>query len=222
MKERAFSFYEYAGIVVPGTALLFGLFFVLPEIKSIFLKGGFGVGDLGLFVIISYVAGHLIAAVGNLLELFWWGLRGGMPSLWVVRKNQRLLAPEQIVKLEARVRARLGLQSITIVGMEPGRWEPVFGQLRAEVAREGRDARAEIFNGNYGMSRGIASAFLMVALINVAAAWTEWRVTLVSILLFLLALTRMNRFGIHYARAMLWEFLQLPESEKERLKVTVP
>lgn len=196
-----------------------GCFFVLPEFRAVFLKGGVGVGDLGLFLVVSYVAGHLVAAVGNVLESVWWRFRGGWPSQWILRKDQKILAPAQVTKLEARIRGRLGLPSVMLAGMEPGQWQSVFRQITTEVAREGRDARAEIFNGNYGMNRGIASAFLMVALFNVSASWTDWQTTILSALLALLALTRMDRFGGHYARTMIMEFLQLPETDKDRAKV---
>ncbi|WP_372399859.1 hypothetical protein ABMY26_33915 [Azospirillum sp. HJ39] len=211
MKPSTLSLYEQVGIVIPGTTVLFGLFFVSPELKAMFLRDGFGLGDFGLFVTVSYVAGHLVAAVGNALETLYWKPFGGMPSVWIAKAGQTVIAPSQAEKLERLIGSRLGLPIPTICGMAPGEWHQVFMQMTADVRASKADGRAEIFNANYGLNRGIAAGLLVVAVTNLVLAPTSWRVTLVALVLFGLALSRMHRFGVHYARAMCREFLRLPE-----------
>jgi hypothetical protein len=55
------SFYEQLGIVIPGSVLMFGLTLYYPALQLITGKDGLSVGDLGLFVLIAYAAGHLVA-----------------------------------------------------------------------------------------------------------------------------------------------------------------
>jgi hypothetical protein len=62
-----FNAYEFIGILAPGGTILFGLALIFPELKAVFFEQGFSLGDLGLFVILAFVAGHLIQAVGNAL-----------------------------------------------------------------------------------------------------------------------------------------------------------
>jgi hypothetical protein len=77
------SFYEQVGIVIPGSVLVFGLVMYYPQLQLLTVKDGMSVGELGLFVLIAYAAGHLIAAIANALENLFWGMLGGMPSDWV-------------------------------------------------------------------------------------------------------------------------------------------
>src|SRR5215469_16076236 len=99
--SKNFSFYEHSGILIPGAALVFGLLFFFPEFRALFFSDGVSVGGLGLFLLISYAAGHLAAALGNIMEACLWGIGGGRPLTWVVRPDSNLLAPEQLGSLES-------------------------------------------------------------------------------------------------------------------------
>jgi hypothetical protein len=43
------TFYEQVGIVIPGSALLFGLLFYFPALKDMIAKDGISLGDFGVF-----------------------------------------------------------------------------------------------------------------------------------------------------------------------------
>ncbi len=73
------SFYDQAGIVTPGAVFLFGMMFYKPALRDVFAKDGVSVGGLGIFVIISYASGHLLAALGNVIEKLYWRSKGGVP-----------------------------------------------------------------------------------------------------------------------------------------------
>src|SRR5262249_41166639 len=103
------SFYEQIGVVTPGAVFLFGLMFYIPELRDILAKDGISVGSLGVFVILSYATGHLLAAVGNAIERAYWWAKGGMPSDRIVGSKPALLSPAQIAKVQAKVSSRLGL-----------------------------------------------------------------------------------------------------------------
>jgi hypothetical protein len=98
------SFYEQVGIVIPGAVLLFVAMFYLPELRDILGKDGINLGGLGVFVLIAYATGHVLAAIGNLVEAVYWRTRAGMPTNWVVGIRPRLLSPEQIAALEVAVK----------------------------------------------------------------------------------------------------------------------
>ena len=75
-----FDAYEIVGVIMPGSVLLFGMALLFPDLKSLFFAQGFSLGELGLFLVLSYVTGHLIQAIGNLLEFIVWKGFGGMPT----------------------------------------------------------------------------------------------------------------------------------------------
>src|SRR5260370_34652050 len=105
---KNFSFYEQTGILIPGATLVFGLLFFFPEFRALFFSDGVSIGGLGLFLLISYAAGHLAAALRSLLEIaVWLGRR--RPSDWVGRPNTPLLSPEETGSLEQLVRPPLRL-----------------------------------------------------------------------------------------------------------------
>src|SRR5271169_5088283 len=108
------TFYEQVGIVIPGAVFLFGLLFFFPSLKELLAKDGVSIGQLGIYVLLSYAAGHLIAALGNFGENLLWKLMGGMPSNWVVQEKTTLLSEEQRARLPDKIKARLGLTVPTI------------------------------------------------------------------------------------------------------------
>src|SRR5258708_1572629 len=108
--SRNFSFYEQTGILIPGATLVFGLLFFFPDFRQLFFSDGVSIGGLGLFLLISYAAGHLAAALGNIMEAFLWQASGGRPSNWVIRDKNSLLAPEQRNSLQNLIKQRLRLR----------------------------------------------------------------------------------------------------------------
>src|SRR5207302_5598153 len=106
---RKFDFYEFTGILTPGTLLLVGLMYFWPGIVAPNDLDKISVGGLGMFTLLAYVAGHLVQAVGNLIEKGWWGIAGGVPTDWIRSGKADLLAPAQIEKLKVDLLKRLGV-----------------------------------------------------------------------------------------------------------------
>lgn len=212
---KKLTFYEQVGIVIPGSVLLFGLLFFFPALKELLAKDGVSVGQLGIFVLLSYAAGHLIAAVANAGEGLLWKPFGGMPSEWVVRERTSLLSDDQRARLPRKLEARLGIAVVDVVGMDRKRWFPISRQIYTDVERNGKKDRIETFNGNYGLNRGLAAgcfALACVALLN------DWRVSL-GLLGFCCAYVyRAYRFGVHYARELYVQFLLMADAPGKPLK----
>ena len=80
---RNFSFYEFVGVLVPGVLFLFGLGYFAPDqsaLKPLFLPEN--LGSTVVHVILAYAIGHLVQALGNLLENGYWYVQSGMPTDW--------------------------------------------------------------------------------------------------------------------------------------------
>jgi len=206
---KNFSFYEQTGILIPGATLVFGLLFFFPEFRALFFSDGVSIGGLGLFLLISYAAGHLAAALGSIMEIAVW-LGRGRPSDWVVRQNTPLLSPEQTDSLEQLIRQRLRLDIGTVRGMSPKQWLPISRQIYADVMSHGKPARIDSFDGNYTLNRGLAAALLALALLSLAYSETDWRVTMGLLPIALIYGYRMYRFGLSYASELYSQFLLLP------------
>lgn len=213
MKMKELSFYEQAGLLLPGAILLFGLLLLIPELTPLFIDGGITIGGLGLFLLIAYALGHLVAAAGNLIEAVMWWPAGGKPTTWVPNpRRMRLLTATQHEALLAKVNARLGLGVTAIRGLPKREWEAHFGLLYRDVLNAGDCQRLETFNGNYGLNRGLAAALLAlvaVAVIRQPENWL-WYVTALAVAFAGYAF-RTIRFGLYWAREVYLTFLLLPD-----------
>lgn len=208
--KRNLTFYEQVGILIPGGVLLFGLFFYVPELQAMFAKEGIGLGSLGIFLIVAYAVGHALAGFGNLIDNAYWHFRGGLPSNWVIGSKPRLLSTAQIATVHERIRQRLGLTLPPLSDLDAHTWYPVTRQIYSDVQRFGRPDRVDTFNGNYGLNRGLSMATLALAIVTLIAKPEQWYVSLGLLLLSVVYLYHMSRFGQHYARELFVQFLLLP------------
>lgn len=207
---KTFDFYEFTGVLCPGAVVLFSLSLVVPEFGMLFLNQSVTVGDLGLFVILSYVAGHLVQALGTLLETGFWLSLGGKPTDWVRTGKRALLSTTQLDLLKRRIARQTGSALDALDGKA---WSAITRSLDIAIDRAGRAKRTHMFNGNYAMFRGLSAAFLLTAAI--ALATLSFNLTMLAILIAATALSlfRMWRFGVHYARELFVEYLQVPEDQ---------
>lgn len=209
--KREFDFYEFTGVLLPGVIGLFGVSILFPEIRSFIWCKEFSLGDFGIAVLLSYAGGQILQALGNVIESIWWKFIGGMPSDWVRTSKRFLISEEQTELLEKILPSVLGINlSKPIKELDKNRWFSITRQMYAAIEKAERAKRVDIFNGNYGLNRGIASALLFVlALCIIYFGTTLWQIEIWLLLGFGVALYRMHRFGRHYARELFVQFLQL-------------
>jgi hypothetical protein len=209
---KTFDFYEFAGVLAPGAVFLFSLTVLLPQLGSAMGRDNMTIGNLGIFVILSYVTGHLVQAAGNVLERAMWKPFGGMPTHWVRKHRQSLLAPAQREALATKLKTKLGLAlPEELSKLDQRAWSGITSQIYACVQCAGASNRIDIFNANYGMFRGIAAAiFLTQTALLFLHGINHWKISLVLALALAASLYRMFRFGKHYARELFVQFLQLP------------
>jgi hypothetical protein len=208
---RSFDFYEFTGVIAPGTIVLLCFALLYPEIRLLFDKD-LTVGGLGIFLIVAYVAGHLTQAIGNSIEALWWKAWSGMPTDWARSGKGNLISDQQIEAMQEQLASKLKLQTVTAIPeLSQQAWFAVTRQMHAAVAAESRAGRIDIFNGNYGLNRGIASALLIASLFTITRGAVHWSAALAALVGAGVALYRMHRFAKHYARELFVQFLQLPE-----------
>jgi hypothetical protein len=201
--KTQFNAYEYIGIIAPGSVLCLGIIMIWPEAKEIFFNESFTVGELGLFLIISYVTGHLLQSVGNVIEKVLWYFCGGMPTNWVLQKNQKLISPQQRKKLEAKTNQDLE-------SLSEKDWQPFVREIYIDVEKAARNNRIDSFNKSYGLLRGIASGFFVLAVVIPLHLPENWRVSLWLLGLGVFpAMVRMFRFGKLYGRELIIEYIKL-------------
>lgn len=201
------TFYEQVGIVIPGALFMVGLLFYFPALNTLVAKDGVTLGQFGIFLLLSYAAGHFIAALGNALESALWRSFGGMPSDWVTKQQSSLLLPQQITALETKVASRFNVNIGKLPGMDRKVWWPISRQVYADVGKNGKAERIDTFNGNYGLNRGLSSACISLAI--VAATQAQWYVVIGLLALAVVFAYRAYRFGVHYARELYLQFLVL-------------
>ena len=211
MKE--FDFYEVTGVIAPGMVLLVGaaLLFFPEQHQSLISIANLSLGSLGVGLVLAYVAGQLLHAVGNGLETVWWWFWGGMPTDWIRSAKHDLVASNQRDLIRTRLRATLNAPTFELSTVDAGGWYAITRQMYAAIAAAGRSARLDIFNGNYGLCRGIAAGLLLLFTWSIILDWRAWRVETALAVLIALALYRMHRFGVQYGRELCVQYLQLPE-----------
>ncbi len=164
---KQFDFYEFAGLLSPGAILLVGLSLIYPQLGDLLLKNQTSVGDLGLFVILAYVAGHLSQSFSSIQErLLYEKVIGGKPSVWIfdipttpgrVSREDRLrLSPVQTAALRDQLPQKLGLKfgsdiNAELSALSDRQRTGIVRQIYACVNKAGRAELIDRFTGNYGL-----------------------------------------------------------------------
>lgn len=212
MKSSPFSYYDFFGILAPGTVSLTGLLLLFGDLQSVRLLEGVSVGGLGVLAILGYATGHLVQAVGNLLEKLYWWSWGGMPSDWVRTGNHDRLpiSEAQMEKLREICTSKIGLSiEGPIQELSAGEWGGITSQIKAAIRTSGQAGRVPIFNSKYGFHRGLTASLLMIAPAAVFA--DRLLIGAVSVLGVLVTGYRMHRFARYYARELFVQALEIPD-----------
>jgi hypothetical protein len=207
--RKSFDAYEIIGVIAPGTIVALMITLEWPPFRTLLGDKGLSIGDIGLFVLVAYVLGHLVQAVGNIIEAAVWP--SGLPTYWIRTANQSLLTTAQRAAFEAAVAKMEGVtQDLTKLNRR--HWLAITTRAYGRLKVADRSDRVDIANRAYGLSRGLAGALLV---------WLAWyglvhSRDLPALLILTGALCasiwRMRRAGIQYARVLALEFIDLPLS----------
>jgi hypothetical protein len=219
-RTRNFEFYEFAAVLTPGVITLVGLLWLFPISPQGTHPFELSAGAFGVGLILAYAVGHLVQLVGNIIEGSYWRLLGGRPTDWVTACRNGLISSAQRLALQNRVQRDIaGFNDQTLAHCKKAEWLFATRQIYATVNKAGSAARVDIFNANYGLCRGMASAFLVLLASSIyLSRLGGLRRDAFLIALFAVALYRMHRFAVYYARELFVQFIQLrPVAEKERM-----
>lgn len=201
-----FDAYEIIGVIMPGSVFLFGLALLFPDLKSLFFEQGFSVGDLGLFLVLSFVAGHLIQAAGNLIEGVIWKPFGGMPTDWLIKNPQKLLHDTQVERLRQAVKNDFDCD---LQRLSPAQWAAIVREIYAAVQAKGDTTRIDSFNRTYGLMRGVTATLGALTVLALIVTWPAWKPPVLTAFAALIAGYRMVRFGKRYGRELIVVYLRL-------------
>lgn len=205
--SKAFDAYEVIGVITPGAVVTLLLALQWPEFRTLLGQEGVSIGGLGFFVMMAFVLGHLIQALGNVVDGIVW-LIPGMPTAWVRSPKQSLISPDQRDQLQAKVTAME--PTIADIGQLDRRyWRSVSGRMYARLHAAGRSSRIDTCNRTYGLSRGLAAAFAAAAVWLAFDAGGLTTETGIATALAIVAIARMWRSGVHYARSLFLAFVDL-------------
>lgn len=211
---KQFSLYDILGVLAPGMVLTMGIIALYPDTIKVIPNKEFSLGDLGIVVLVSYVAGNLVAALGNLLEIPYWRFFGGQHTDLARRNNAQVIPVRQMVAVEVRLRGAGILKAEeNTAGLTYGEWRGITRQIYAYVGARKMTQRIDTFNAQYGMNRGIAAGFLaLIAMTILHSRFVLWKVQLILLICTALATYRMHRFSRYYAAELFRQFLVSPEA----------
>lgn len=200
-----FDPYEYTGVIVPGSVLVVTLALIFPDLVPS-ITTSLSLGDLGLVLILAFIAGHFVQAGGNVWETVVWKLLGGWPTNTVMNTSSNLLSQEQRERLNKKLRSDFGEKTAIEFGDGRGQMRELFVHIR----QHGSVDRIEKFNRSYGLMRGTAVAFMIAAALVLAFRTDKCSISLLLAATGLVFTIRMVRFGKHYAREAFAEYLRTP------------
>lgn len=207
-----FNAYEYVGVIAPGSVIMFGAILIYPDLKELISGEGVTIGGLGIFIILAYIVGHLLQGLGNFFEKIFWFFFDGMPTQWVLKPKQRLLASVQITKLFYAVK-RLYPQ-FDAASITKKDWFFLTREIYSRVKAANHSDRIDSFNRTYGLLRGIAVALIFSAALSAFFYPANWKAYTVIGVAAALASYRMYLFGTHYGRELFIAFLKVSDERR--------
>lgn len=214
MQALKLNIYEFSMLLLPGCVFLYGLSLLYPifgfDIQN---NNNLSIGNLGLFLILSYILGHLIQGLGNIIEWIYGKTFGG-PTDWIRSGKGYILSEVQIKNLNKQLMQKLGLsfanKSADIRKFDRKTWGSITLQIYAAVRHAKANERVEIFNSNYGLFRGLSVSLILLAItVYIRFGARQLIVSAILIGLTIISLYRMHRFSKHYARELFTQFLQI-------------
>lgn len=197
--KKDFSFYEFVGIIVPSTILLYSTQLIIEFVYQKQIVDFAKIGETAIFVVVCYGVGHILQSLGNIFESILWFIYGGMPSKWLISKNRfgnNLFDNPLNDKIIEKVKLQFG------DGISD------YGRLTYNlIFLKEKTARIDIFNGNYSLFRGLSVCFLLITII--CSFFFNWQTITLASIPFFLSLMRMIRFAKYYATETFRTFYNL-------------
>ncbi len=180
--EHKINVYEYSGIVCPGAIFLLGMMLLFPQ-SGIYMLS-FDLGDLGVFIILSFCVGHITQSFSNILENV-----ADKTNFYFYKNNitSRAFKEKKITKK--------------------------FREVYSAVSKNKRTERIDVFNKQYGLMRGLFSASLLFLIIALFYGFI-WKFYAFLLVVIFLCLYRAIHFSYLYSEELAMEYISLKQGEK--------
>ncbi|MGH1356539.1 MAG: hypothetical protein ACRBBS_15860 [Thalassovita sp.] len=202
-----FDPYEFIAVAIPGSLPTLTISMLVPEVATVVMTNGVDLGSFGVFLIVSFVVGHVVQLFGNVIEQIEGFLTFGTIDL-AVRDERRPMHSEQWDRFCVNL-AEAGIS--TAAGVTSKTWPGIRREVYARLLADGRTDRIDMFNRTYGLCRGMVSGAAISAgatlVLGDEDAW-QWS-GMIVMLLALPLYVRMRRFSRHYFNEVVSQFLSL-------------
>jgi hypothetical protein len=138
-----------------------------------------------------------------------------LPTNWVRLPLQILVTAAQRHDLEAKITAMEGV-TLPLEKIERPAWRAITTRAYSRVRTAGRSSRIDAHNRTFGMARNLSAAFAISLAWYAAMHHDQLEVIALLAALLLATIGRMRRSGIHFARALIIEFIDLDPVSKAR------
>lgn len=209
-KIMKFDVYEYIGVIIPGSVIVLTANRLFPVIGTE-VSNSLSLGDLGVMLILFFIAGHIVQAFGNAFEDGFWKCLGGMPTTWPANPKKKLLSSDQNERLAGILKDSLGSD---LSSLKNGRGP--IREIFSIVRKNGSVERIEKFNRTYGLCRGVSISFFLSALLVLYSNPIEWQLPVLLVFFGGIMAYRMYRFGQHYGREIFVELLACQDSTESQ------
>lgn len=208
-----FDPYEFVAVAIPGALPTLTISLLVPEVAAVVMANGVDLGAFGIFLIVSFVVGHVVQLIGTVIEQIEGFMTLGSIDL-AVRDERRPTHSEQWGRFIVRINAA-GISGET--GITNKTWPGIRREVYARLAAGGRTERIDIFNRTYGLCRGmVAGAIISAGVTTFLGGDNKWQLsTMIIVCLALPLYVRMRRFSKYYLNEVVSQFLSLaPDQPK--------
>ncbi|MGR3510113.1 MAG: hypothetical protein ACU0CQ_11505 [Sulfitobacter sp.] len=204
-----FDAYEFVAVIIPGALPTLAASLLIPEVAAVLSTEGVELGEFGIFLIVSFVVGHVVHMFGNGIEALEDRLGVGRSSL-LFSPARRPVSPDQWVRFEQVLRARTNAPG---ADLSHETWFSTAREIYSQLNAEGRTRRLDIFTRTYGLCRGmVAGSLLTSLLILLLGGLVKWHLALLVFGLIAVPLyIRMRRFSALYAGELISQYLTLKQ-----------
>jgi hypothetical protein len=176
----SFDLYEYVAYIIPGSVLVACLIPLCPWIRNQFIEGGQSptgrpAANIGIFLIVTYLLGHVLHVVPHRIEAGSWsyplscegGVLGQNAVVVAKSSDQHLLSAPEFDELRDRLEkfefdmTKLELQNPDHFVM----WCNALLRMEDAVQTAKRGALLGTFIKGYGLYLGLTTAFALVCLV---------------------------------------------------------
>lgn len=208
-----FDTFEFTGLIAPGAVIVLALALLYPRNLSDY-NPAFLVAAM---VIIAYVAGHIVAAIGNICKPLFEKMQiCDLASLSVKEwERRRYIVERQRDRLFRLIVCNLYRDIKSDDPYDPDTQTTIVNQMYLSVTSTGGARRVITFDGLVSLSRGLAVAFAICA--ATAAATHNFGVAGLCAIAAALAVYRMRKFRDRFGRELLQQFLLQTEPSAEGL-----